>query len=59
MRLHEEVSKAVRGAALKKRFLDSGVELAASASPEEFSAYIRSKVEKDRKLAAEANIKVE
>ncbi len=59
VRLHEEVAKAVRIPALRKRFLDSGVELHASASPEAFTAYVRGKVEKDRKLATEAKIKLD
>ena len=59
MRLNEEVTRVVRSPALRKRFLDSGVELKASGSPDEFTAYIKSEVEKDKKLARDANIRVD
>ena len=58
-RLHAEVAKAVRVPALNKRFLERGVELAASASPDDFAAYIRAEFVKKAKLAREAGIKVE
>jgi tripartite-type tricarboxylate transporter receptor subunit TctC len=58
-RLHAEVGKAVRVPALNKRFLERGVELAASASPDDFAAYIRAEFVKKAKLAREAGIKVE
>lgn len=59
VRLHAEVAKAVRFAELHKRFLERGVELAASASPEDFTAYIKAEFVKKAKLAREAGIKVE
>mgnify|MGYP001607393655 CR=1 FL=1 len=58
-RLHAEVAKAVRAPDLHKRFLELGVELTASASPDEFTAYIKAEVEKKAKLAREAGIKIE
>ena len=58
-RLHAEVAKAVRVPALNKRFLERGVELAASASPDDFAAYIRAEFVKKAKLAREAGIKAE
>ncbi|HJQ64051.1 MAG TPA: tripartite tricarboxylate transporter substrate binding protein [Burkholderiales bacterium] len=58
-RLHAAVAKAVRVPALNKRFLERGVELAASASPDDFAAYIRAEFVKKAKLAREAGIKVE
>ena len=58
-RLHAEVAKAVRVPELHKRFLERGVELAASASPDDFAAYIRAEFLKKAKLAREAGIKVE
>jgi tripartite-type tricarboxylate transporter receptor subunit TctC len=58
-RLHAEIAKAVRVPALNKRFLERGVELAASASPDAFAAYIRAEFVKKAKLAREAGIKVE
>jgi tripartite-type tricarboxylate transporter receptor subunit TctC len=58
-RLHAEIAKAVRVPAFNKRFLERGVELAASASPDAFAAYIRAEFVKKAKLAREAGIKVE
>ncbi|MEK7876867.1 MAG: tripartite tricarboxylate transporter substrate binding protein [Pseudomonadota bacterium] len=59
VRLNEEVAKVVRMPALHKRFLERGVELKASASPEEFTAHIKAEFEKKGKLAREAGIKLE
>jgi tripartite-type tricarboxylate transporter receptor subunit TctC len=59
VRLQEEVAKAVRVPALRDRFLERGVELKASASPEEFAAYVKVEFDKKAKLAREANIKLE
>ena len=59
VRLNEEVAKAVRAPELHKRFLDRGVELTASASPEEFTAYVKAELEKKGKLVREAGIKLE
>jgi tripartite-type tricarboxylate transporter receptor subunit TctC len=58
-RLHADVAKAVRTPDLHKRFLERGVELAASASPDEFTAYVKAEFEKKAKLAREAGIKTE
>ncbi len=58
-RLHEEVSKAGRNADLRKLSLKRGVELTVSASPEEFTAYIRAEHEKMGKLMRAAGIKPE
>ena len=59
VRLNEEVAKVVRAPNLRKRFLERGVELKASASPEEFTAHVKAEVEKKGKLAREAGIKLE
>lgn len=59
VRIHAEVAKAVRLPALHQRFLERGVELAASASPEDFAKYIRAELLKKGKLAREAGIRVE
>ena len=59
VRLNAEVGKAVRMPALHKRFLELGVELTASASPEAFNAYIKAEFEKKAKLAREAGIRME
>lgn len=59
VRLHEEVSRAGRNAELRKLSLKRGVELTVSASPEEFTAYIRAEHEKMGKLMRAAGIKPE
>ena len=59
VRLNAEVAKAVQQQQLRKRFLELGVELTASASPEAFTAYVKAEFEKKAKLAREAGIKIE
>ncbi len=59
MRLNQEVAKVVRAPDLRKRFLDRGVELKASTSPEEFTAHVKAEFEKKGKLAREAGIRLE
>ena len=44
---------------LHKRYLERGIELTASASPDEFTAYIKAEFEKKAKLAREAGIRIE
>lgn len=58
-RLHAEVAKAVRVPELRNRFLEMGVELTASASPDDFTAYVKAEFAKKAKLAREAGIKAE
>jgi len=58
-RLQTEIAKAVRAPDLHKKFLDRGVELAASKSPEEFTQYVKAEFEKKAKLAREAGIKID
>ncbi len=59
VRINEEVAKIVRMPALHNRFIERGVELKASASPEAFTAYIKAEVDKKSKLARDAGIKLE
>ncbi len=59
VRLNQEVAKIVRTPALRNRFLERGVELKASASPEEFTAHIKAEFDKKGKLAREAGIRLE
>jgi len=59
VRLQQAVAKAVSDAELTKRFIERGVELKASGSPEEFTAHIRAEAEKKGRLAREAGIKPE
>ena len=58
-RLNDEVIKAVRVPQLHQRFIEHGVELAASPSPEDFAAYVKAEFEKKAKLAREAGIRME
>jgi len=58
-RLNAEVAKAVAAPALRASFLERGVELVASGSHEEFTAYIRSEVAANAKLARNAGIKAQ
>jgi len=59
VRLNRAVAEAVASPDLNKRFIERGVELTASASPEAFTEYIRAEFEKKGRLAREAGIKSE
>ena len=59
LRINRAVAEAVRAPDLYKRFIERGVELRASASPEEFSGHIRAELDKKGRLAREAGIKPE
>ena len=59
VRLNAEMAKAAAAPDLRKRFLDQGIELVASASPEEFAAYIKAEVARYAKLARDSGIKAE
>jgi len=58
-RLYAEISKAINQAEFRRRYAERGIDLMASASPEEFSSYIRSEAEAFVKLVKEAGIKAE
>lgn len=58
-RLNTEVGKAVRNQALHTRFIERGVELISSASPEEFTVYIKTEFEKKAGLAKQAGIRLD
>ena len=58
-RVNRTVAEAVRTPDLHKRFLERGIELVASGSPEEFTGYIKAEFEKKSRLAREARIKPE
>lgn len=58
-RLHAEVTKIAGAPDLHKRFLDQGIELIASPSPDEFAAYVRAEVARYAKLAKDAGIKAD
>ena len=59
VRLNAEVAKAVASPELRQRFIQQGVELTASASPDAFMEYIRAEFVKKAKLARTASIKIE
>ena len=59
VRIQQEVAKAVGAPKLRDRFIERGVELRASASPEEFAAHIKTEFDKKAKLAKEANIRID
>ena len=58
-RLHAEIAKAVGNPEFHRRWLERGIETGASASPAEYSAYIRSEAESFAKLVQETGMKVE
>ncbi len=58
-RLQSEIARIVRLPELRKRYLDRGIELAASASPEEFTAAIRAEFDKKARLARETGIRID
>jgi len=58
-RLRAAVATAVAQPELRKRFLERAIELQASKSSEEFTAYVKSEVESFARLAREAGIKAE
>jgi tripartite-type tricarboxylate transporter receptor subunit TctC len=55
-RLQGEIAKIVAVPALRNNFLERGVELTASTSPDEFTTYIRNEVIANAKLARNAGI---
>ena len=58
-RLNAEIGKAVKAPELRKRYLERGIELTASPSPDDFNAYIKAEFEKKAKLARETGIKID
>jgi tripartite-type tricarboxylate transporter receptor subunit TctC len=58
-RLHGEIARVVNNPEFRKRWIDRGIETLASASPEEFSAYIKSEADGFARLARDAGIKAE
>ena len=58
-RLNSEVAKAIRAPDMHRRFLERGVELIASPSPDEFTAYIKAEFTKKAKLVRDAGIRIE
>jgi tripartite-type tricarboxylate transporter receptor subunit TctC len=58
-RLHREIAKAIANPEFRKRYAERGIEMKASASPEEFTAYIRSEADAFAKLVKDAGMKAE
>jgi tripartite-type tricarboxylate transporter receptor subunit TctC len=58
-RLHAEITRAMAREDFRRKYLDRGIELLASRSPQEFSAYVKSEADAFAKLVREAGIKVE
>ena len=58
-RLHGAIAKIMSNEDLKKRYLERGIELTASESPEQFSAYIKSQADGFAALVREAGIRIE
>ena len=58
-RLNADVARAIAAPEPRGRFIQMGVELTASASPEAFMEYVRAEFVKKAKLAREAGIKIE
>jgi len=56
LRLHGEMVKFTQATYLRSRFLQQGVELQASASPEDFATYLRSEYARAAKLVKELAI---
>lgn len=58
-RMHREIARVVQSADLQNRFAQQGVEMTASASPEQFSDFIKTDYERWSKVIREAGIKAE
>lgn len=58
-RVHAEVARIVRLPEVQKRYLERGIELTASATPDAFTAYIRKEFDKMARLAREAGLRME
>jgi len=58
-RLRAEIAKAVQTPEVRARFLEQGVELVASETPERFAAFIRADAAQYAKLAKEIGVRVE
>jgi tripartite-type tricarboxylate transporter receptor subunit TctC len=59
VRLNNEVKKIIANPDFTRRYAERGIEMRASASPEEFTAYIRSEADGFVKLVQDAGMKAE
>jgi tripartite-type tricarboxylate transporter receptor subunit TctC len=58
-RVHAEIVKFVQAPEIRSRFANQGVELQSSATPAQFTAYIKTEYERWGKVLDEAGIKPE
>jgi tripartite-type tricarboxylate transporter receptor subunit TctC len=58
-RLHAAVAKALANPEMKKKYAERGIDLVASASPEEFTQYVRAEADAFVKLVKETGIQME
>jgi tripartite-type tricarboxylate transporter receptor subunit TctC len=58
-RLHDEFTKALRNPALVERFNAAGLEVAPSASPDAFLAFIRAEIERWAPVVKKSGAKVD
>ena len=58
-RLHSEIARMMKNPEFTRRYAERGIEMRASASPEEFTAYIRSEADAFAKLVKDAGMKPE
>jgi tripartite-type tricarboxylate transporter receptor subunit TctC len=58
-RVQQAVAKAIGVGDLYQRFIERGIELKASASPEEFSAYVKAEFDKKSRLARAVGLRPE
>ena len=59
LKLNSEIRKIMTNPEFVKRYAERGIEMKASASPEEFTAYIRSEADAFAKLVKDAGMKAE
>jgi tripartite-type tricarboxylate transporter receptor subunit TctC len=59
VRLHSEITKIMAKEDFRKKYLDRGIEMVASRSPQDFSAYVKSEAGAFVRLVREAGIKAE
>jgi tripartite-type tricarboxylate transporter receptor subunit TctC len=59
LKLNGEIKKIMANPEFVKRYAERGIEMKASASPEEFTAYIRSEADSFAKLVKDAGMKAE
>ena len=57
--LHAAIARSLSNPEMRKRYGERGIELTSSASPEEFTRYVRSEADAFLKLVQDAGIKVE